>query len=199
MSSEPVAAPVEEPVEATWTVVHVVDGDTVDVRHTDGTTERVRVVGIDTPERGECGYREASEALAAAVLGREVVLTAGARDDRDRYDRILRYVDVGGQDAGLTLVELGLAIARYDSRDGYGAHPREAAYVAADDAVANLCEGPVTAPAPPPPPSADASSADPRFGTCKEAKANGLGPYTRGVHVEYDWYRDGDSDGVVCE
>jgi len=40
---------------------------------------------------------------------------------------------------------------------------------------------------------------DPRFGTCKEAKANGYGPYTEGKDPEYDWYRDADSDGVVCE
>lgn len=40
---------------------------------------------------------------------------------------------------------------------------------------------------------------DPRFGTCKEALANGYGHYRAGVDVEYDWYRDADSDGVVCE
>lgn len=50
---------------------------------------------------------------------------------------------------------------------------------------------------------ADAASrsggADPRFGTCREAIAAGYGPYTAGVHEEYDWYRDGDGDGVNCE
>lgn len=40
---------------------------------------------------------------------------------------------------------------------------------------------------------------DPRFKTCKEAKSNGFGPYVHGVDAEYDWYRDGDSDGTVCE
>ena len=33
----------------------VVDGDTVDVRLTSGRTERIRLIGIDTPERGKCG------------------------------------------------------------------------------------------------------------------------------------------------
>ena len=51
-----------------------------------------------------------------------------------------------------------------------------------------------TAPAP-----SSGGGTDPRFGTCKEAKANGYGPYYRGRDAEYDWYRDGDSDGVVCE
>jgi hypothetical protein len=40
---------------------------------------------------------------------------------------------------------------------------------------------------------------DPDFGTCKAAKAAGYGPYVRGVDPEYGWYRDGDSDGTVCE
>lgn len=40
---------------------------------------------------------------------------------------------------------------------------------------------------------------DPRFGTCKEAIKNGYGPYYDGADEEYDWYRDADSDGIVCE
>ena len=56
---------------------------------------------------------------------------------------------------------------------------------------------PVVTPAPTQPPAQPAT--DPRFGTCKEAKANGYGPYVRGQDPEYNWYRDGDNDGVVCE
>ena len=40
---------------------------------------------------------------------------------------------------------------------------------------------------------------DPRFRTCKDAKANGYGPYYSGFDPEYDWYIDADSDGKVCE
>lgn len=43
------------------------------------------------------------------------------------------------------------------------------------------------------------SGTDTRYGTCKEAKSHGLGPYTQGVDPEYDWYRDADNDGFVCE
>lgn len=39
---------------------------------------------------------------------------------------------------------------------------------------------------------------DPRFSSCKEAKAHGYGPYRRGS-TEYNWYDDRDDDGVVCE
>ena len=40
---------------------------------------------------------------------------------------------------------------------------------------------------------------DPRFGTCKAAKAAGYGPYCRGTDPEYAWYRDADHDGIACE
>jgi hypothetical protein len=56
-----------------------------------------------------------------------------------------------------------------------------------------------SAPAPQPPPAPPPPGTDPRFGTCAEARANGYGPYYRGQDPEYDWYRDADGDGVVCE
>ncbi|WP_082097517.1 GmrSD restriction endonuclease domain-containing protein [Demequina silvatica] len=40
---------------------------------------------------------------------------------------------------------------------------------------------------------------DPRFDSCAAATAEGYGPYVRGEDEEYGWYRDGDSDGTVCE
>ena len=49
------------------------------------------------------------------------------------------------------------------------------------------------------PPPATAGSVDPRFATCKAAKAAGYGPYYRGKDPEYAWYRDADGDGIVCE
>jgi len=47
--------------------------------------------------------------------------------------------------------------------------------------------------------SKPAAATDPQFGTCGEAVKNGYGPYVDGEDPEYDWYRDGDGDGVVCE
>ncbi len=40
---------------------------------------------------------------------------------------------------------------------------------------------------------------DPRFDTCREAISNGFGDYVKGVDPEYEWYRDGDKDGIACE
>ena len=57
--------------------------------------------------------------------------------------------------------------------------------------------------APTQPPSGGGSTGqggvDPRFDSCKAAKAAGYGPYYRGTDEEYSWYRDSDGDGVVCE
>jgi hypothetical protein len=55
------------------------------------------------------------------------------------------------------------------------------------------------APSPAPVRTTRAPSTDPRYSTCKEAKAHGFGPYRRGVDPEYDWYTDRDKDGIVCE
>ena len=51
-----------------------------------------------------------------------------------------------------------------------------------------------TAPAP-----LASAGTDPDMGTCTAAKAAGFGPYYAGKDAEYDWYRDADSDGIVCE
>lgn len=40
---------------------------------------------------------------------------------------------------------------------------------------------------------------DPQYRTCTEAKSHGYGPYYQGTDVEYGWYDDRDSDGIVCE
>lgn len=127
---------------AGWQVTQVVDGDTIEVSR-EGVVERVRLLGIDTPERGQCGYDEATALIAGLVTGRDVTLVEGNPDDRDRYDRLLRFVEVTVDgvvvDVGLRQLEAGLAAEVYDSRTGYPRHDREDAYLAADDAAADAC------------------------------------------------------------
>jgi micrococcal nuclease len=101
------APPAGEP----WTVVEVVDGDTLHVAH-GTTTTTVRLIGINAPESNECWSDEATEALAAFVGEGPVWLTSDTTDV-DRYGRLLRYVtNADGDDAGAALVEQGAAIAR---------------------------------------------------------------------------------------
>jgi endonuclease YncB( thermonuclease family) len=110
------------------TVNRVIDGDTIEL--TDGRT--VRFLGIDTPERGDCGYSEAGDRLSELLAAGDVTLITAGGDDTDRYGRILRYVEAGGLDTGAELIATGHAIARYDSRDGYDPHPREDLYITLD-------------------------------------------------------------------
>lgn len=94
-------------------VMRVVDGDTLVVQ-LDGAEQRVRLIGIDTPEttkgKNECFGLEATNALDSLVGGRDVELVADpTQTDTDRYDRLLRYVVVDGRDVGLVLLENGWA------------------------------------------------------------------------------------------
>ncbi len=99
----------------TATVVRVVDGDTIVVRLA-GRPERVRYIGIDTPESMKPGTPVECFAKAAAaenrrlVAGRRVRLVHDA-EERDRYGRLLAYVyrDRDGLFVNGELVRLGYA------------------------------------------------------------------------------------------
>lgn len=94
-------------------VVGVTDGDTLTVELA-GREEDVRLIGINTPEREECFFAEATAALTDLVAGREVRLVAD-ESDRDQYDRLLRYVFVGDTFVNERLVADGFALAyRYE-------------------------------------------------------------------------------------
>lgn len=99
------------------TVVHIADGDTVTVRLAGGE-ERVRYIGIDTPEAHrpgtpvECFARAASKANARLVNHRRVRLVVD-REQRDRYGRLLAYVyrESDGLFVNADLVRRGFARA----------------------------------------------------------------------------------------
>jgi len=87
-------------------VVKVIDGDTIEL---DGG-ERVRLVGINTPEKGEPCYDEARLFLEGIVLGKRVsVVNYG----RDRYGRMLGEIYASGKNVNLLLLEEGLAVSYY--------------------------------------------------------------------------------------
>ncbi len=121
----------------------VVDGDTIDVRKPNGRTERIRILGIDTPEIYggiECGGRAASALMKRLARGRVKVKTDRKQPKRDRYGRLLAYVSRGGTDLGRRMLSRGRAkvyvvgsrfsrfksyrsaerIARSDSRGSWG-------------------------------------------------------------------------------
>lgn len=91
----------------TVTVTFVIDGDTI---VTD--VGAVRLVGIDAPEKGKCGYEEASERLRTLVDKKEVTLIDDTKQpNRDDYGRLLRYVERDGEDVGMVLIREGFVSA----------------------------------------------------------------------------------------
>lgn len=93
-------------------VTRVVDGDTVDVRLNTGARKRVRLLGIDTPERyTQCFGQQATRVTQRLLPVRtRVLLTSDPTQARtDRYGRILRYVTKGKVDITKRLVYVGAA------------------------------------------------------------------------------------------
>ncbi len=95
-------------------VVRVVDGDTI-VVEANGNKERVRYIGVDTPESVkpntpvECYAKVASHLNEELVGGKTVVLTPGS-EQRDRYGRLLAYVRTkDGVDVNRELIARGAA------------------------------------------------------------------------------------------
>lgn len=107
------ASPADTEEESrTVAVEYVIDGDTIVV---DGG-ERVRLLGIDTPEVAHDGSKaepcgdEATAMIEDALEGATVTLTSDeAQPSQDRYGRTLAYVEVGGTDLSAQLLEAGLA------------------------------------------------------------------------------------------
>lgn len=107
------AATSTEAVETT--VDYVIDGDTLGAT-VDGDPERVRLLGIDTPELGRDGNddeecaREAKQFLDDWITGETVSLSADPNSPtRDRYDRLLAYVDIAETDVSHVMLDEGWA------------------------------------------------------------------------------------------
>lgn len=87
-------------------VVGVTDGDTVTVLDAAKTEYKIRVAGIDAPEKAMPWGQKSKQAMSDRVYGRDVRVDWSKRD---RYGRIVGKVIVDGKDAGLALVGEGLA------------------------------------------------------------------------------------------
>lgn len=123
------------------TVVSVTDGDTLTVE-INGVNERVRLIGINSPEAGECFAAEATAELRSLTVGRTVRLVID-RTNRDDFGRLLRYVFVDDQIRGTVfvnevLVEGGFAIANRYEPDTAKAAELETAQGRAQDATRGL-------------------------------------------------------------
>jgi micrococcal nuclease len=88
----------------TVTVAAIIDGDTIELAN----GRRVRYIGINTPEREQPYYHEATEINRQLVAGRQVQLERDV-ESIDQYGRILAYVWVDGTMVNLEIVQQGYA------------------------------------------------------------------------------------------
>lgn len=92
------------------TCTNVVDGDTADLVIDVGfhltTKQRVRFLGINTPERNQAGYQEAKDFVIESILGKDIIVQTYKTDAFGRYLATL-YVD--NVNLNVELLEKGLA------------------------------------------------------------------------------------------
>lgn len=90
-------------------VTRIIDGDTIEVE-INGQMYRVRYIGMDTPERGDPFFDEATAANRQLVEGQAVTLVKDV-SETDRYGRLLRYIYLSdGTFVNAELVRQGYAL-----------------------------------------------------------------------------------------
>lgn len=100
----------------TGNITRIIDGDTLDVFiFSNNLTQRVRLLGINTPEKSQPYYKEAKDNLAR-YEGKQIQLET---KEKDKYDRILGYLLYNGKLINKEQLELGLANLYYYREDEY--------------------------------------------------------------------------------
>ena len=92
--------------------VEIIDGDTFRLV----TGEKVRLIGIDAPELSQPGGELSREYLAHLLLGNPITLEKGS-EDRDKYNRLLRFVYINDLCINEEMIRQGYAEARYLSEN----------------------------------------------------------------------------------
>lgn len=211
--------------DGTATVASITDGDTFRVILSNGDNERVRLIGIDSPEQGEHLYAEAKAFLASLFDGNGVTLVADV-SDTDTFGRLLRYAYVGDLFVNLEMVKSGYAIAVEYPPDtaesdtlGAAAQVAEAGELGLWEPTTTSSSTTTTTTAPATTTSAPPATTAPPVSNCHSsyrgaclmisqgdydcAGGSGNGPnYVQGpvVVVGYDEFGlDRDNDGIGCE
>lgn len=205
-----------------YLVVKVVDGDTLDVS-IDGNVERLRLIGIDTPETVDprkpvqCFGVEASNKSRETLLDKKVFIEGDStQGERDKYDRLLRYVFLeDGTNFNLMMIKEGYAYEyTYNLPYKYQSEFKEAQKYAENNKVGlwapNACEEKTTTKNVIVPKTTTSSQCNSNYSGCLKsntgdydcAAGSGDGPnYTGTVQVlGYDEFKlDRDGDGWACE
>jgi endonuclease YncB( thermonuclease family) len=87
-------------------VVGVFDGDTIIVLDANNQTSKVRLKGIDAPEKSQAFGQQAKQNLSSLIFDQNVRVEW---QERDRYQRIIGKVESGGLDICLKMIDAGYA------------------------------------------------------------------------------------------
>lgn len=148
----PATVPDRTELEPNATVERVVDGDTI-VADIDGERERVRLLGIDTPESvaenrpDQCFGAESSDYLKQLLPEGTAITLILDEEARDQYDRLLAYVVRSSDElfVNLDLLEQGYAgVLIYSPNNHYESLFRDAERAASDAGTGlwGACGGP---------------------------------------------------------
>jgi len=127
--------PEEEPTpqNPNMTVTEVIDGDTFYL----GNGDKVRMLGINTPESGRPYAQEATDFLTNMILGKEVTLVNDSKNgDSDTYGRLLSHVYVNDTFVNYEIIKAGYAFwYPYTSGTDFDTEYEEAQTSASNNAV----------------------------------------------------------------
>ena len=87
-------------------VVGITDGDTIKVLDSDNTLFKIRLVGIDAPEKSQAFGQASKKSLSDCAYGKFVIVQG---DKTDRYKRLIGKIIANGVDCNLNQVKLGMA------------------------------------------------------------------------------------------
>jgi endonuclease YncB( thermonuclease family) len=118
-------------------VVGLADGDTVTVLDASKTTHKIRLAGIDAPEKRQPFGERARQNLSTLVFRKQVTVEWSTQD---RYGRIVGKVLVNGEDAGLAQIRSGLAW-HYKAYQRQQAAPDRVIYADAESAARQARRG----------------------------------------------------------
>ena len=196
--------------EFTAKVIAVLDGDTVLVKRAKGLV-KIRLVGIDAPEKAQTFGESSKRSLSDMVMGKQVNIKSQAID---KYGRMVASINVNGLDVNAEQLRRGMA---WENSNFHSDKKLLALQEEAKQATRGLWAlsdptppwewrkqhvsiAPVADAAPPPTANKPIASFDPNCGTkkhcsemtsCEEAKF-----YLASCGAKM---LDGDADGVPCE
>ncbi len=106
-------------------VVSIADGDTVTVLDAEKVQHKIRLPGIDAPEKKQAFGTKSKEALSEKVFAKEVVVSW---KEKDRYQRVLGEIHLGKRHINQEMVKEGMAwhYKQYDKSNSLADAEREA-------------------------------------------------------------------------